>query len=152
MLLICPPAQALGQCSTVEPVGLDSFSWSSRDHRRSGDQTPITFSRKPIIQTVACWSSLIDKGNLLLCKVFAHVIQQVIHFVRHLQRPDKSSPIGKSRRDTLFAHIQSGKHIIVLRYETFLLHLSASLAQRLVFGPLYQSTRDEDRQPSYKSQ
>src|SRR5262245_39830041 len=143
--------QALRQSSTVEPVGLDSFSWSFGDHRRSRHQAPITLSRKPFIQPEACRSSLIDKGNLLIRKVLAHVIQQVLNFVVHMIRPDDSLQVSKCRRDTLFTDIQSGKHIIIIGDECFVSHLSASIAQRLLFQPLYQSTRGEDRHPSYKS-
>ena len=111
------PAQTLGQSSAVKPVGLHSVSWSSGDHRWSGDHAAITVSRKPIIQPVPRRSSLIDKGNPLIGKVLAHVIEQVLHTVRHLQRSDKSMVTRKSRRDTLFTYIQSGKHIILLGYE-----------------------------------
>src|SRR5919198_672198 len=60
-------------------------------------------------------------------------------------------PVGLSCRDTLFTYVQSGKHIIILGYECLVSHRSASLAQRLLFEPLYQSTRGENRHPSYKS-
>src|SRR5688572_6370347 len=68
------PAQTLGQSAAVKPVGLHSVSWSSGDHRWSGDHAAITVSRKPIIQPVPRRSSLIDKGNPLIGKVLAHVI------------------------------------------------------------------------------
>src|SRR5918993_1497309 len=144
-------AQTLGQSSTVKPVGLHSVSWSSGDHRWSGDHAAIAVSRQPIIQPVARRSSLIDKGNLLIGKVLAHVIEQVLHTMRHLQGSDKPTVTHKSCRDTLFTYIQSGKHIIFLWYERRVSHLSASSREWLLFQPLYQRTRHVDRHPSYKS-
>src|SRR6185295_934068 len=116
-------SQTFRQPSTVEPVGLHSLSWSSGNHRWSGDQAPITLSHKPIIQPVPRRSSLIDKGNLLIPNVLAHMIQQVIHAIRHVQRPDESLRTAKSCRDTLFVHIQSGKHIIFPGYKRLVFHL-----------------------------
>src|SRR5918996_387681 len=147
-----PSAQALGQSATVEPIGLHSLSWRSGDHRWSGDQAPIPLSRNPIIQPVPRRSSLIDKGNLLIRKVLAHVVQQVLHAIGHLQGADKSLLASESCRNTLFTHIQSGKHIILLGYERLIPHLSASIRQWVLFTPLYQSPRGENRHPSYKSQ
>ena len=144
--------QALGQPSTVESIRFYSLSWRSGNHRGRGDQALITLSRKPIIQPVSSRSSLIDKGDLLIPKMLAHVIQQVLYAIRHLQRTDESLLIAKRCRDTFFIHIQPGKHIVISGYERLASHLSTSLAQWLWFAPLYQSTRSEERHPSYKSQ
>ena len=71
MLLSCPPRRFSDNPSTVEPIGLDSLSWRSGDHRWSGYQARIPLSDKPIIQSVPRRSSLIDKGYLLIAKVLA---------------------------------------------------------------------------------
>ncbi|HEX6825135.1 MAG TPA: ABC transporter substrate-binding protein, partial [Nitrospiraceae bacterium] len=61
--------------------------------------------------------------------------------------------IGKRYRDTFLVHIESGKHIVVTRYERLGSHRSASLVQWLNFRPLYflLSARGEPRHPSYRS-
>jgi hypothetical protein len=144
--------QTFRQSFTVEPIGLHPLSWSSGDHRWSGDQARISLSRQPIIQPVPRWSSLIDKGHLLIRKVVAYMVQQVLHFIRHAQGSDESLVSTKSCRDALFVHVQSGKHIILPGDKCLVSHLSASFGQCLLFQALYQSTRIENRHPSYKSQ
>src|SRR4029453_16356806 len=144
--------QTFRQSFTVEPIGLHPLSWSSGDHRWSGDQARISLSRQPIIQPVPRWSSLIDKGHLLIRKVVAYMVQQVLHFIRHAQGSDESLVSTKSCRDALFVHVQSGKHIILPGDKCLVSHLSASFGQCLLFQALYQSTRIENRNPSYKSQ
>src|SRR5262249_19096308 len=59
---------------------------------------------------------------------------------------------AKSCRDALFVHVQAGKHIILPGDKRLVSHLSASFGQCLLFQALYQSTRIENRHPSYKSQ
>src|SRR5207249_3712941 len=100
------------------------------------------------------WSSLIDKGHLLICKMLAYVVQQVLHFIRHAQGSDESLVTAKGCRDALFVNVQSGKYIIVTSDKCLASHRSASLIQWLKFQPLYLllSTRGEPRHPSYKSQ
>src|SRR6266536_1262304 len=144
--------QTFRQGFTVEPIGLHPLSWSSGDHRWSGDQARIPLSRQPIIQPVPRGSSLIDKGHLLIRKVVAYMVQQVLHFIRHAQGSDESLVSTKSCRDALFVHVQSGKHIILPGNKCLVSHLSASFGQCLLFQALYQSTRIENRHPSYKSQ
>src|SRR5262245_52064973 len=122
--------QTFRQGFTVEPIGLHPLSWSSGDHRWSGDQAPIPLSRQPIIQPVPRGSSLIGKGHLFIRKVVAYMVQQVLHFIRHAQGSDESLMTAKSCRDALFVHV----------------------GQCLLFQALYQSTRNENRHPSYKSQ
>src|SRR5262245_58085665 len=66
----------------------------------------IALGRKPIIQSVAGRSSLIRKGNFLLGKMLAHVLDQVLHAVRHVQRSYESLlMIDKGHRDALFVYI-----------------------------------------------
>src|SRR5215475_15386780 len=144
--------QTFRQGFTVEPIGLHPLSWSSGDHRWSGDQAPIPLSRQPIIQPVHRGSSLIGKGHLLIRKVVAYMVQQVLHFIRHAQGSDESLMTAKSCRDALFVHVQSGKHIILPGDKRLVSHLSASFGQCLLFQALYQSTRIENRHPPYKSQ
>src|SRR4029434_9237629 len=144
--------QTFRQGFTVEPIGLHPLSWSSGDHRWSGDQAPIPLSRKPIIQPVPRGSSLVGKGHLLIRKVVAYMVQQGLHFIRHAQGSDESLVSTKSCRDALFVHIQSGKHIILSGNNCLVSHLSASFGQCLWFQALYQSTRIKNRHPSYKSQ
>src|SRR5262249_50412764 len=144
--------QTFRQGFTVEPIGLHPLSWSSGDHRWSGDQAPIPLSRQPIIQPVPRGSSLIGKGHLLIRKVVAYMVQQVLHFIRHAQGSDESLMTAKSCRDALFVHVQAGKHIILPGDKRLVSHLSASFGQCLLFQALYQSTRIENRHPSYKSQ
>src|SRR4029434_2814976 len=146
--------QTFRQSFTVEPIGLHPLSWSSGDHRWSGDQARMSLSRQPIIQPVPRGSSLIDKGHLLIRKVVAYMVQQVLHFIRHAQGSDESLVSTKSCRDALFVHIQSGKHIILTGNKCLASHRSASLIQWLKFQPLYLllSTRGEPQHPSYKSQ
>src|SRR5215831_5016204 len=143
--------QTFRQGFTVEPIGLHPLSWSSGDHRWSGDQAPIPLSRQPIIQPVPRGSSLIGKGHLLIRKVVAYMVQQVLHFIRHAQGSDESLMTAKSCRDALFVHVQAGKHIILPGDKRLVSHLSASFGQCLLFQALYQSTRIENRHPSYKS-
>src|SRR5262250_2904186 len=143
--------QTFRQGFTVEPIGLHPLSWSSGDHRWSGDQAPIPLSRKPIIQPVPCGSSLIGKGHLLIRKVVVYMVQQVLHFIRHAQGSDESLMTAKSCRDALFVHVQAGKHIILSGDKRLVSHRSASFGQCLLFQALYQSTRIENRHPSYKS-
>src|SRR5262249_31868167 len=52
----------------------------------------------------------------------------------------------------LFVHVQAGKHIILSGDKRLVSHRSASFGQCLLFQALYQSTRIENRHPSYKSQ
>src|SRR5215813_7112465 len=144
--------QTFRQGFTVEPIGLHPWSWSSGDHRWSGDQAPIPLSRKPIIQPVPCGSSLIGKGHLLIRKVVVYMVQQVLHFIRHAQGSDESLMTAKSCRDALFVHVQAGKHIILSGDKRLVSHRSASFGQCLLFQALYQSTRIENQHPSYKSQ
>src|SRR5436853_7298173 len=118
--------QILGQSDTVEPIGLHSLSWRFGNHRWSGDQARIPLSRKPIIQPVPRGSSLIDKGHLLIRKVIAYMVQQVLHFIRHAQGSDESLVSTKSCRDALFVYVQSGKHIILPGDKRLVSHLSAS--------------------------
>src|SRR5262249_3306240 len=95
--------QTFRQGFTIEPIGLHPLSWSSGDHRWSGDQAPIPLSRKPIIQPVPCGSSLIGKGHLLIRKVVVYMVQQVLHFIRHAQGSDESLMTAKSCRDALLS-------------------------------------------------
>src|SRR6266542_1142202 len=146
--------QILRQSDTVKPIGLHSLSWRFGNHRWRGDQAPIVFRHQPIIQSVACRSSLIGKDDLLIGKMLAHVVHKMLRAVRHAQRFKQSLMIGKSHRDATLVHIESGKNIVVPRYKCLASHRSASLIQWLKFQPLYRllSTRGEPRHPSYKSQ
>src|SRR4029453_8825872 len=146
--------QILRQSDTVKPIGLHSLSWRFGNHRWRGDQAPIVFRHQPIIQSVACGSSLIGKDDLLIGKMLAHVVHKMLRAVRHAQRFTQSLMIGKSHRDATLVHIESRKNIVVPRYKCLASHRSASLIQWLKFQPLYRllSTRGEPRHPSYKSQ
>src|SRR5215813_11905161 len=122
------PTKTLGQSFTVEPVGLYSLSWRFGNHRRRGNQTGISLGRQPIIQPIPGRSSLIDKGNLLIREVLADIMQQRLHFMRHVQRSDKSLMIRKRHRHTLFAHVQSGKDIVVPWYKRLASHRTPPLS------------------------
>ena len=63
--------QILRQPSTIESIGLHSLTWSSGDHRGRNHQTSIPFRYNPIVQSIACGSSFIGKGYLLIGKVLA---------------------------------------------------------------------------------
>ncbi len=148
------PTQILRQGFTIEPVGLHSLSWRFGDHRRRGDQAWVALGHYPIIQSIPCGSSLVHKGHLLIGKVLANVIQQVLCTIRHAQGLKESVMISKGHRDASLVHVQSRKHIVVPRNKCLASHRSASLIQWLKFPPLYLllSTRGEPRHPSYKSQ
>src|SRR5215510_2260429 len=135
-------AQVLRQASAVETIGFNSLPQSSRYHRWRRHQAVIALGRKPIIQSVAGRSSLIRKGNFLLGKMLAHVLDQVLHAVRHVQRSYESLlMIDKGHRDALFVYIQSAKHVVLLGYKGSLSHAECLLAQCLWVPALYQSTR-----------
>src|SRR6266498_3101976 len=121
-----PPTQILGQSDTVEPIGLHSLSWRFGNHRWRGDQAPKVLRHQPIIQSVACQSSLIGKSHPLIGKVLTYVVHQMLYVVRHAQRFKQSLMIGKGHRDASLVHIESGKHIIVTRDECLISHRSAS--------------------------
>src|SRR5262245_43610136 len=74
-----PPTQVLRQSPTVKSVGLHPLSWRFGNHRRRGHQALIGLGHQPIIQSVACRSSLVGKGYLLTAKVLAHVSHKMIH-------------------------------------------------------------------------
>src|SRR5712664_1653369 len=149
-----PPAKVLRQRPTIQPIGLHSLSWRFGDHRRRGDQAGVALGHNPIIQSIPCGSSLVHKGHLLIGKVLANVIQQVLCTIRHAQGLKESVMISKGHRDASLVHVQSRKHIVVPRNKCLASHRSASLIQWLKFPPLYLllSTRGEPRHPSYKSQ
>ena len=67
MLFSCPPAQVLRQSSTVEPIGLNPLSWSSGNHRRSGDQARVGLCHQAIIQSVARGSRPLTDPLLRWC-------------------------------------------------------------------------------------
>jgi ABC transporter substrate binding protein len=139
--------------SAIEPIGLHSLSGRFGNHRRRSDQARISLGLQPIIQSVARGSSLIGKRHLLIGIVLTNVVHKMFDLVRHVQRLKKSLVIDKRYRDTFLVHIESGKYIVVTRYERLGSHRSASLVQRLNFRPLYLvlSTRGEPRHPSYRS-
>src|SRR6266436_4602858 len=149
-----PPAKVLRQRPTIQPIGLHSLSWRFGDHRRRGDQAGVALGHNPIIQSIPRGSSLVHKGHLLIGKVLANVIQQVLCTIRHAQGLKESVMISKGHRDASLVHVQSRKHIVVPRNKCLASHRSASLIQWLKFPPLYLllSTRGEPRHPSYKSQ
>src|SRR5207253_1387277 len=120
------PTQILGQSDTVEPIGLHSLSWRFGNHRWRGDQAPKLLRHQPIIQSVACRSSLIGKSHPLIGKVLTYVVHQMLYVVRYAQRFKQSLMIRKGHRDAALVHIESGKHIVVTRYESLLPHRSAS--------------------------
>ena len=142
MLLSCPPRKILRQSATVEPVGLHSLSWGFGDHRWRGDQARVGFRHQPIIQSVARRSSLVGKGHLLIGKVLAHVIHQMLHAIGHTQGADKSLMIGKGHRDAPLVDVQSSKHFVIGGLECFAFHHGASLLQRGLLPPLYRRTLD----------
>ena len=139
--------------SAIEPIGLYSLSGRFGNHRRRSDQARISLGLQPIIQSVARGSSLIRKHHLLIGIVLTNVVHKMFDLVRHVQRLKKSLVIGKRYRDTFLVHIESGKDIVVTRYEHLGSHRSASLVQWLNFRPLYLvwSARGEPRHPSYRS-
>src|SRR6266478_670897 len=149
-----PPAKVLRQRPTIQPIGLHSLSWRFGDHRRRGDQAGVALGHNPIIQSIPRGSSLVHKGHLLIGKVLANVIQQVLCTIRHAQGLKESVMISKGHRDASLVHVQSRKHIVVPRNKCLASHRSTSLIQWLKFPPLYLllSTRGEPRHPSYKSQ
>src|SRR6266540_282278 len=135
------PTQILRQSLTVETVGLHSLSWGFGNHRCRGDQAPKVLRYQPIIQSVACRSSLIGKSHLLIRKVLTYVVYQMLYAVRHVQRLKESVMIGKGHRDASLVHIESGKHIIVPRDECLVSHRSASFgstAKILTIVPLIE--------------
>ena len=71
-----PPTQVLRQPSTIEPIGLHFLTRSPGYHRRRNNQTPIPLRYNPIVQSVACRSSLIGKDYFLTGKVL-HMIQKI---------------------------------------------------------------------------
>src|ERR1700756_1547999 len=128
-----PTTQILRQPATVEPIRFDFLAWSFGNHRGRGHQALIALGRKPVIQSVAARSSLIDKGNLLVDKMLAHMFNQVLRTVGHVQRSyEPSLVIAKRHRDTFLIYVQAGKHVIVLWYERFLSHAECLLAQCLL--------------------
>src|SRR4030095_10136203 len=139
--------------SAIEPIGLHSLSGRFGNHRRRSDQARIRLRLQPIIQSVARGSSFIGKRHLLSGIVLTNVVHKMFDLVRHVQRLKKSLVIGKRYRDAFLVHIESGKHIVVTRYERLGSHRSASLVQWLNFRPLYLvwSARGEPRHPSYRS-
>src|SRR6266850_5356805 len=148
------PTKTLRQRPTVKPIGLHSLSWRFGNHRRRGDQARVALGHNPIIQSIPCGSSLVHKGHLLIGKVLANVVKQVLCTIRHAQGLKESVMISKGHRDASLVHVQSRKHIVVPRNKCLASHRSASLIQWLKFPPLYLllSTRGEPRHPSYKSQ
>jgi ABC transporter substrate binding protein len=147
------PAKVFRQRPTIQPIGLHSLSGRFGNHRRRSDQALVRLGLQPIIQSVARGSSLIGKGHLLIPIVLANMVHKMLDLVRQAQRLKKSLVIGKRYRDAFLVHIESGKYIVVTRYERLVSHRSASLVQWLNFRPLYfvLSTRGESRHPSYKS-
>src|SRR5262249_17760258 len=130
-------AQALRQASAVEPIGFDSLPGSSRNHRRCRHQAVIPLGRQPIIQSIPGRSSLIHERNLLIGKMLAHVLEQVLHTVRHGQRSYESLlMVTKSHRDAFLVYIQPRKHIILLGYKCFLSHAECLLVQWLLLPPI----------------
>src|SRR5918996_3311830 len=146
-----PPTQVLREPSTVDPIGLNPLSWSSGNHRRSGDQAWIGLRHQLIIQSVARWSSLVSKGNLLIGKMLAHVVNQMLRLIRHGQRSNKALVITKSHRDLILAHIQSDKHIVVLWYKRLASHQSASSVRWRFRHCTSNGGLGVRRHPSYKS-
>src|SRR5437899_4074774 len=133
------PTQILGQSDTVEPIGLHSLSWRFGNHRWRGDQAPKLLRHQPIIQSVACRSSLIGKSHPLIGKVLTYVVHQMLYVVRYAQRFKQSLMIRKGHRDAALVHIESGKHIVVMRDECLVLHRSASFgstAKNLTIVPV----------------
>src|SRR5437899_840361 len=120
------PTQILGQSDTVEPIGLHSLSWRFGNHRWRGDQAPKLLRHQPIIQSVACRSSLIGKSHPLIGKVLTYVVHQMLYVVRYAQRFKQSLMIRKGHRDAALVHIESGKHIVVTKDECLVAHRSAS--------------------------
>src|SRR5262245_2674473 len=82
-------------------------------------------------------SSLIHERNLLFGKMLAHVLEQVLHTVRHGQRSYESLlMVTKSPRDAFLVYIQPRKHIILLGYKCFLSHAECLLVQWLLLPPI----------------
>src|SRR4029077_557069 len=148
------PAKILRQRPTIESVGLHSLSWRFGNHRRRGHQARVALSHDSIIQSIPRRSSFVAKGHLLIGKVFANVVKQMLHAVRHAQGLNQSLMIGKCHRDASLVHVQSRKNIIVPRNKPLASHRSSSSIQWLKFSPLYLlwRTHGEPRHPSYKSQ
>src|ERR1700756_3770780 len=147
------PAKILRQRPTIKPVGLHSLSWRFGNHRRRGHQARVALSHDSIIQSIPRRSSFVAKGHLLIGKVSANVVKQMLHAVRHAQGLNQSLMIGKCHRDASLVHVQSRKNIIVPRNKPLASHRSSSSIQWLKFSPLYLlwRTHGEPRHPSYKS-
>jgi len=104
---------------------------------RSGDQARIPLSRKPIIQPVPRGSSLIDKGHLLIRKVVAYMVQQVLLYTA-CQGSDESLVSTKVPRCS-FCLRPVRQNTSYSRGQTSCLSSSASFAQCLLFQALYQA-------------
>ena len=85
MLFNCPPRRFSDNDSTVKPVGLHSLSWRLGNHRRRGHQARVALGHYSIIQSIPRRSSFVAKGYLLIGKVFANVVKQMLYAVRHAQ-------------------------------------------------------------------
>jgi len=152
MLFSCPPRKLSDKALTVEPIGLHPLSWSSGIIDGAADQARIPLSRKPIIQPVPRGSSLIDKGHLLIRKVLRTWFSRSSTLYGMLKdRMNPWCPL-KVCRDALLSTSSPANTIILPGDKRLVSHLSASFAQCLLFQALYQSTRIENRHPSYKSQ
>src|SRR5262245_25248601 len=69
--------------------------------------------------------------------MLAHVLEQVLHTVRHGQRSYESLlMVTKSHRDAFLVYIQPRKHIILLGYKCFLSHAECLLVQWLLLPPI----------------
>src|SRR5262245_48448030 len=65
--------------------------------------------------------------------MLVHVLEQVLHTVRHVQRSYESLlMVAKSHRDAFLVYVQAGKHIILLWYKCFLPHAECLLVQCLL--------------------
>src|SRR5262244_1067021 len=146
------PSQILRQPPTIEPIGLHSLSWRFGNHRRRRDHALISLGLESIIQSIARRSSLIGKGHLLLRKVVAHVVKQVIDTIRQAQRFQESLVSGKGHRDAPLVDVQSGKDFVVQGDECLASHRTASSVQWLSVLPLHKSTRGAAQHPSYRAQ
>jgi len=133
MLFNCPPRKLSDRPRLSEPIGFDSLPGRSGNHRRCRHQAVIPLGRQPIIQSIPGRSSLIHKCHLLVGKMLAHVLEQVLHTVRHVQRSYESLlMVTKSHRDAFLVYVQAGKHIILLWYKCFLSHAQCLLVQCLL--------------------
>src|SRR5215475_9769207 len=145
--------QVLRQSLAVEPIRFYSLPRCSGNHRWRRHQAVIALGRKPIIQSVAAGSSLIRKGNFLIAKMLAHVLDQVLHAVRHVQRSYESLlMVHKGHRNALFVYIQSGKYVVLFWYKRFLSHAECLLVQCLLASAhCSRALAVRSRHPSYKS-